>query len=262
MDMQIVEERSVAAKLEEQAKSKLILVLGRGAAGKSFWTRWWLDRARTEGRAAAAGDADIVARSLSRRMENVLAPDSYQRGDLLKWWEALTSEHNRKSGATIADFSPSGSPLREIAAAFGESFNAYFEAIGVDLVAVHMIGPDGGDVNHFAAARSLIAPRETVLVLNDGIGAVGARAREEIYSGILEDERVKAAVAEGAQLVRMPTLAMHSSDLDEVSSFTEAAAGRGLGKASIGLAHQFMLKKWLGEMDGRFAPVAAALGFG
>ncbi len=242
-----------------QPKPKLILPLGRGHNGKSFWARWMIDRAQTRGREIVVADGDRTNPALGAFFHEVLTPPSAEPDDMEVWFMALCAEQSEKRFNAVLDLGGGDQLLK----AFGRKldFSTYFEELGIEPVAVYLLSSDPDDLAFLRdlEADGLFAPEATILVLNEG-RADGRKSSSGAFNAILEHRIFTAAMKRGAVPIVMPRLfyAAESAVLRLTPSAAVACRSRE-GHPPLGVAQRQFIAKWLRDMEQNFAPVASWL---
>jgi hypothetical protein len=155
-------------------RPKLILPIGSGGAGKSFWSRWFIERAAKPGHRLDHQDwlERKIAASAESRRSLILDPGPMLFG-LIEWF---------------AD-TPVALAVEELA---------------LDFVAVYLLTPDPDSLPRLPYFLNLIKPPRTVIVLNEW--RMGADDGANAFAEVIADPRVAAARADGARIITMPHL--------------------------------------------------------
>lgn len=242
-----------------QPKPKLILPLGRGHNGKSFWARWMIDRAQRRGREVVVADADRTNPALAAYFDGVLTPPSAEPDDMEAWFMALCNEQGEKRFNAVLDLGGGDQLLKSLGRRV--DFAPYFEAHGIEAVAVYLLTPDLDDLAFLRdlEADGLFAPEATILVLNEGL-VEGRKSFESAFNAILEHPVFTAAMKRGAKPIAMPRLYHASESTARRLTMSAALAGRSRdGHPPLGVSQRQFIAKWLRDMEQNFAPVAAWL---
>jgi hypothetical protein len=225
----------------ERPRPKLTLPIGSGRTGKSFWSRWFIDRAAEHRSQLEIIDGDTINPGVAPLYKSALVPPAF-RGDQPAWFEKTigSAVEGRRSallelGCWLLDDWLAELPLAET-----------LEENGVDLIAVYLLTPDAYSLPRLPYILDLIKPSRTLIVLNEwGFEAVKARAA---FAPILANRVVAAAQADGARIVTMP----HLDDAEELDAIR---ALRGDGAAGV-MTDRPVLSAWLNRMEENFAPIA------
>ena len=225
----------------ERHRAKLILPIGSGRTGKSFWSRWFIDRAAEHRSHLDIIDGDTINPGVAPLYKSALVPPAF-RGNQPPWFEKtieLAVETRRSAllelGCWLFDDWLAELPLAET-----------LEENGVDLIAVYLMTPDAYSLPRLPYILDLIKPPRTLIVMNEwGFEADKARAA---FAPILANPIVAAAEADGARIVTMP-------HLDDAEALDAIRALRRDG-ASGAVADYPALSAWLTRMEENFAPVA------
>jgi len=137
----------------------------------------------------------------------------------------------------------------------------FFDAHGIEPVAIHLLGPDRDDLAYLRDVEEggLFAPKATIIVFNEGLVPAG-RSVKAAFAPVLDNPILHAALARGAKAVYMPRL-IPAHEVDERRlTFAAAVAGRiKEGQRQIGPYNRELIKNWLRAMEQNFAPVAGWL---
>jgi hypothetical protein len=126
-----------------------------------------------------------------------------------------------------------------------------FRALNLASILLYSIGADSDDLAYLRETErdGLLAPAKTGIVFNAGIVPAGI-SLDAAWAKHGNDPALQAAVARGAQLVRMPRLTCMTLLDDKRLRFTEANGNK------IGLTNAQRALMWLRDMERSFAPVA------
>lgn len=240
-------------------KPKLILPLGRGGHGKSLWARWMIDRAQSRGREIVVADADRTNPSLAAYFAGVLTPPSAGESDMEDWFAALCEQQALGGFNALIDLGGGDQLLKSIAGQM--KLGPFIEALGIEPVAVHLIGPDLEDLTYLRDLEKdeLFAPAATILVLNEGL-VPGKRSPARAFQEILEHPVFKTAAKRGAQPIWMPPLAPAREIALRHITINAADAGRSSERRPpVGPWNRQLITMWRKTMEQNFAPVQAWL---
>ncbi len=248
------------AKAVQQApsspKPKIILPLGRGGRGKSFLSRWLIDRAQSRGGEIVVADADRTNPSLEGYLSPVQRPPSSDERDMQQWFKALCKKQVADRFDMLIDLGGGDLFLKQLARKI--DLVPFLEKQGVEVVAIHLIGAQRDDLTYLRDLEEnrLVAPAATILVLNED-AAPKNLSTEEAFRPVLEHSVFKAAVARGARLAWMPILeAAHELEARRLL-FTAAEAGLEKDDAApLDVWDQQVVHMWLRAMEKNFAHVA------
>jgi hypothetical protein len=209
-------------------RPKFILLIGSGRSGKSFWSRWFVERAAERGAPLDIYDADPLSPPAAGRFDHGLR-FGLQDQDWLEKKIIALAEARR---SLILDPGPMLFGLIEwfTALPVAESVEEY----GLDFVAVYLLTPDPDSLPRLPYFLNLIKPPRAVIVLNEW--RISADDAANAFADIIADPRVVAARADGARIITMPH--------------------RPLPKHLTALRPQYD-PEWLHRMEDNFAPVAA-----
>ena len=240
-------------------RPKFIVPLGRGARGKTWWTRWAVERAQDQGRSVVLADADRTNATLSGYFSGVLTPPSADDDDMRDWFASFCEQQIEDRFTALIDLGGGDLMLKRIARE--ASLTNLLESHGIEVVAVHLIGPDRDDLAYLRdmEADSLFAPAATILVLNEGLLPKG-RSAQTAFQGVLDNPILQAAVKRGAKIVWMPRLTpAHEVDERRIT-FADAEASKVKeGQKPIGPFNRQIIANWRRAMEENFAPVSAWL---
>ena len=234
----------------------LFVPLGRGSTGKTVLLRWAAERAHNAGRYLVIADADRTNQTLAGYFESVNSPASTNDLDMHDWLDALVEKQIETRMTVLLDLGGGDQVLKQHAAEM--ELVPFMERNGVDVVAVHMIGPNLDDLAYLQSVEqgATFAPERTVLVLNEGLVS-GGRSEERAFDAIVDHAIFHEVMGRGAKTVRMPRLGCLHEVENRRLSFAAAQAGetkRGL--PALGLTNRQRVANWLREMVTAFAPVA------
>ena len=222
-------------------RPKLILPIGSGGAGKSFWSRWFIERSAKRGAPLNICDADPLSPVLAPLAHDADGSDCApgHRLDHQDWLERKIAASAESRRSLILDPGPMLFGLIEW---FVDTPVALaVEELGLDFVAVYLLAPDPDSLPRLPYFLDLIKAPRTVIVLNEW--RMGVDSGANAFADVLADPRVAAARADGARIIRMPHLPPPNC-LDALRSHNPRR-------------HNPVLSGWLDRMEDNFAPVAA-----
>ena len=228
----------------EGPRPKLTLPIGSGRTGKSFWSRWFVDRAAEHRSQLDIIDGDTINPGVASLYKSALVPPAF-RGNQPPWFEKTieSAVEGRRSALLDLGCWLFDDWLAELPLA------ATLEENGVDLIAVYLLTPDPYSLPRIPYILDLIKPTHTLIVLNEWrFEADKARAA---FAPILANRVLAAAEADGARIVTMP-------HLDDAEALDAIRALRGDGVTDA-LTDRPVLSAWLNRMDVNFAPIAGWL---
>jgi hypothetical protein len=239
------------AKLTDVAveRPKLVVTVGRGKTGKSAFLRWVAETALATGtRPIRVFDADIHNATLKRCFDHAEAPPSLDDEDRRTWVEARLSEMVEAVASNdpfdaVLDLGGNDLLLKRLG--FEVGLVELLDSSGVELVGVHMIGPDVADLRYLEDVErsGLFRPKRLVLVLNTGLVKT-LQNPAVAFKPILESEIIRdvTSAARGGKLVSMPAL-MCMAEIEQkgLKSFSAAAAAPQV----IGLFNTKRVAYWL-----------------
>jgi hypothetical protein len=222
-------------------RPKLILPIGSGGAGKSFWSRWFIEHSAKRGAPLDICDADPLSPVLAPLAHDADGSDCApgHRLDHQDWLERKIAASAEARRSLILDPGPMLFGLIEW---FADTPVALaVEDLGLDFVTVYLLTPDPDSLPRLPYFLDLIKAPRTVIVLNEW--RMGANSGANAFADVLADPRVAAARADGARFIRMPHLPPPNR-LDALRSHNPRR-------------HNPVLSGWLDRMEDNFAPVAA-----
>jgi hypothetical protein len=230
---------------DEHGRPKLILPIGSGRTGKTFWSRWLIDRAADRGAPLEIIDGDTVARGVAAIYKDAkLAPEAIFPADQHAWFERAIEAAALSRRSAIIDFGPSLFGFADWLA--DAPLALAMEEAGVDLVAVYFLTPDPYSLPRLPYLIDLIKPPRTIIVLNEW--GLDGNSPPTAFDAILKDPSVVVARADGARIVAMP-------DLPDAERL-EAIRHRRPALADDPRPTDPVISGWLTRMDEAFAPVA------
>ncbi len=241
-------------------RPKLIIPLGRGNRGKTFFVRWAVERAQEQGRSTVIADADRTNATLSAFFENVVSPPSGDERDVREFLATFVEKQIEEGFTAIVDFGGGDTVLKALAREI--KLVEFLSANGITPVAVHLIGPDPDDLSYLrdVEQESILAPPFTVLVLNEATVPVHRTAHAAFENAVRSHPILANTVQRGAVVVRMPRLEP-AAEVDR-ARLTFAAAEEGrveAGQHIIGPWKRQQIAIWRRAMEESFGPVATWL---
>lgn len=240
-----------------ESRPKLVALLGRGTRGKTLVARWMIERALEAGRTPAVADGDRTNQSLARSFAGVLSPPSADDDDVRAWIAGLVDNtllcHRLD---TILDLGGGDLVLKALAREM--DLLSWLTGLGVDLVAVHLIGPSSDDMAYLQSVEEggLLAAPATILVLNEGVVPPGKSPHAAFSATVQAHPILAATVARGARVVSMPRLEP-ASEIDERGMTLVMAAENQApaGQTPLGPWRAQQVAMWQRRMAHAFASV-------
>lgn len=235
----------------------LIVPQGRGGRGKTWWIRWAVERAQSQGREVVVADADRTNATLSAYFDGVVKPPSADDRDVREWLAAFVEQQIENRFTAVMDFGGGDLILKRVAREIG--LVEFLVGHGIRPVAVHMIGPDRDDLAYLQDVETdgIFAPDATILVLNEALVPPHRTAASAFAETVQSHPILEQTIARGARLVTMPRLEPASEIDMRRLTFTAAEAGRVReGQAPIGPWKRQQIARWRRAMEEAFAPVA------
>lgn len=241
--------------LADGARPKLVVPFGRGRVGKSTWTRWATERAISAGRPVVIADGDRTNATLAAFFDGCLRPESDDDWTIKRWLIALTEAVAENGCSTVLDMGAGDMLFQSVAQEYGVA--ELMESVGVEPVAVHVLGPSLDDLSLLAALESqaIFCPQRTLLVLNEGSIQDG-RPFERAYEAVRGHPVYRAALERGAREVVMRRLSC-MAQLDEQRLLFGQAADRTL--KNLGLLSKQSVVIWQRNMEAAHETVRAWL---
>lgn len=235
----------------------LIVPLGRGARGKTWWSRWLIERAQNRGRDIVVADVDRTNATLSAYFEGVVTPPSADDRDVREWLAAFIEQQIERRFTALLDLGGGDLILKRVAREIG--LVDFLATNGIRPIAVHLLGPDRDDLAYLqdVEVEGVFAPEATILVLNEALVPPHRTAATAFQQTVLEHPILVRAIERGARLVTMPRLEP-ASEID-LRRLTFAAAEAGQvkeGQVPVGLWKRQQIALWRRAMEQAFAPVS------
>jgi hypothetical protein len=240
---------------DRMAAPKLVLALGRGKTGKSTFIRWAAETALERGAEPVIADADRTNATLAAFFENVTRPESPEDEDVRLWLNDFVDRQIDTRFSAFLDLGGGDLILKTWARDL--ELAPFLEHHGVVPVAVHFLGCDLDDLSYLRDIEESAGfrPRQTVIVLNEGLVPIGRVARTA-FGPIIDHEVFRKVLDRGAVVARMPRLAcMHEIERRRLS-FADAEAGRvKAAQDRIGPVNRQLIAIWRREMASAFAKI-------
>lgn len=230
-----------------------VFAVGRGSRGKTVAYRWMIDRALNQGRELIVADADRTNQTLAAFFGDlVVSPPTADDNDMRPWLDGLLERSISEHKSIVLDLGGGDQLLKH--AALELDLAGFLARNGVTPVLLHFVGADSDDLAYLRETEreGLLAPEKTAIVFNAGVVPAGV-SLEAAWAKHEGDAALRAAVARGAQLVRMPRLACMTLLDDERIRFTDAGSGK------LGLTNAQRVAIWLRDMERSFEPIASWL---
>jgi hypothetical protein len=214
-------------------RPKLIFPIGSGRTGKSFWSRWFIERATERDAPLDICDADPLppARAPLPTHANGLNHPLRFGLDHQDWLEKKITTLAASRHSLLLDPGPMLFGLIEWFTATPVALA--LEELELDFVAVYLLTPDPDSLPRLPYFLNLIKPPRSVIVLNEW--RLSADDAAKAFADIIADPRVAAARADGARIITMP----HRPPPKRIAALRPHDA------------------EWLHRMEDNFAPVAA-----
>lgn len=234
-----------------------IVPQGRGGRGKTWWIRWAVERAQSQGREVVVADADRTNATLSAYFDGVVTPPSADDRDVREWLAAFIEQQIESRFTAVMDFGGGDLILKRVAREIG--LVEFLAQHGIRPVAVHLIGPDRDDLAYLQDVETdgVFAPDATILVLNEALVPPHKTAASAFAETVRSHPILEQTIARGARLVTMPRLEPASEiDLRRLTFAAAEASRVKEGQAPIGVWKRQQIALWRRAMEAAFAPVA------
>lgn len=235
-------------------RARLYLPCGRGARGKTTWSRWHLEARIGSGAKMLIADVDRINSTLSKFFPGALRPQSAEYSDVEALVRYVVESMSETGLDALMDFGGGDQFLRTIARRM--DFTTWLPSIGIEPVLVHVLGAASDDLSvlaDFAAAG--FQPPATIIVLNEAAVPLNMTAAQAFAATIVGNPVLEAALARGARLVTMPLLDPASAIEERGLSFANTVANRvpPEGTRALGLWCAQQCREWLRAMDAGMA---------
>jgi len=244
----------------KEVRGKFIVYLGRGRTGKSTHARAVHEAAVMAGRPVTVADCDRTNATLTSFIPTAQRPDRSDDETVTKFIEDLALYAMETRTAVMMDLG-GGDGVFPIVAERHKFFTV-LPAHGVDIIPMYFAagGRDDLEILYRMQEIGLRSPK-TVIVLNEGLA--GSRNAEiDPFEPIIRGKTVTRAMADGARLLRMPTVpiaTMNEADGLFIGLHAAAAGQVPLGEDGkphpaarpLGFWRRIELNEWLVELDKR-----------
>jgi len=241
----------------ETRDTKLLVPLGRGTRGKTFFARWAIEQAFGDGNAPVVADIDRTNQTLARFFDGVLTPASADDADVVEFIAGVIEAQAVRRFDLVLDFGAGDLILKRLAKDM--NLVKWLPTLGIRPVAIHVLGPNSDDLAYLEAMEEggLFAPEATVVVLNEGVVPAGRSAHSAFAATINEHPSLAKTLERGAKLAVMPRLEPAAEIDAQGISFLDTAENRGSRKGTLplGLWRAQQVALWRRHMAEAFAPV-------
>jgi hypothetical protein len=217
-------ERAPAVDACEHARA--VFAVGRGGRGKTVAYRWIVDRALNHGRPVTVADADRTNQTLAAFFGDlVISPPSAADDDMRPWLDGLLEKAIQQRQSLIVDLGGGDQLLKHTAMEL--DLVGFLTQNGVIPVVLHFVGADSDDLAYLRESErnGLLAPEKTAIVFNAGVVPAGVSV-DAAWAKHENDPALRAAIARGVQLVRMPRLACMTLLDDKRLRFREVTGNK------------------------------------
>lgn len=229
---------------------------GRGNRGKSFFTRWAVEEARNAGREVIVADGDCTNQTLATYFPDASSPASADHVTVTKWFEEQIETQIKSRKSLIVDFGAGDKTLKHVAHEL--SLVSFLKGQGIQLVAIHCVGPDSDDLAYLQSFEtdSLFAPDATIIVFNQFCVPPHIPQATAFSDSIAESEIIQQILARSGDIVVMPTLGCAHEIERRRISFIGAVEGETKGSLPpLGLIDRQRTRMWRDNMKKAFATV-------
>lgn len=227
---------------------KVWLVIGRGRLGKTTVVRWAAETVYGRGGEALYAAADPGNRSLATFLEGVAQPPSNDPATVALWLRSLLDHALTSKTSAIIDLGGGDTSFGRLLAESPDLADVMRD-VGVEPVAIHVIGRDEDDLSPLATMEKMgFRPRATALVMNQMTGV------REQFARVQQHSVYRSAVSRGAVPIWMPALSPDIMQLVNARGIPFTQAGDDLGLL-IGAP----VRIWLQQMARQFSPIASWL---
>lgn len=222
---------------------RLIVALGRGRTGKTVFLSWLLETARRD-LPLRIIDADVNNPVLSQRYPEAVVPTGM--GEARREWLEEQLEAQMATRDTderhdiLLDLGGGDLLVKHWGAEL--ALASTLEQSGIDVIAVHMLGPDKADLAYLEdlETHGIFCPQRTVLLMNSGLIGAGRDPGVE-FADVVKSSVVQRVKARGGKLKFMPPLTC-MNDMERCEMTFQAAALNGKG---LRLFNRTRLHQWL-----------------
>lgn len=239
----------------ESRSPRLYIPLGRGSRGKTFLTRWMVERARNGGRDVVVADIDRTNASLSSYFNDAGRPLSADDRDVEAFFSGLIESQIASNSSVVADFGGGDLIIKRLAREI--DLTNFLASNGIEAVAIHLIGPDPDDLAYLESVEDgmVFAPPATILVLNEALCPPHRTPHAAFQETINMHDIFKRTLGRGAQLVRMPRL----QPSDEINALRLTFQEAEHGQTSLGPWKRQQVSLWRRDMELAFAKISTWL---
>jgi hypothetical protein len=233
---------------------------GRGRLGGSTLLDLLIQLGRDAGRNVLIGDGDRRNPTLSALYPPGNAgaasqPKSDEVPDVKDWITDSVGEAMRLSASLVLDLGGGDRVMQE----YGQDFALveFCESQGMQPLGLFFCGPEMDDFEHILTIwrAGYFRARRSILLFNEHLVPSG-RTPAGAFDGIRSRPELKQLVEDGIRPMRVARLPCMAEVRASGLSFLEAAGGGRDGKF-LDPVRQFMVKQWIGKIQGEFERIGA-----
>jgi hypothetical protein len=187
----------------DQSGARMIIAAGRGKVGKSVTLRWIIEEMLSRGGEPVIADADRTNPTLLSFFAHATRPASAEDDDVRLWLNDLVDTQIEKRTTVFLDLGGGDQMLKQWSREL--DLAAFLEQHGITPVLLHLLGSDVDDLAYLRDLETVYAPKQTALILNEGMVPAG-RSAASVFEPVVADPIFKAAMKRGAKVVRLPRL--------------------------------------------------------
>jgi hypothetical protein len=235
-------------------------LIGPNASGKTLVARWLIERATLAGRSVKGAALDVNARTLVEYFpDGIDQPDKADPDYVMKWMAGYLAHVAEMKVPAVFDMGGGDQALALMIQTNSELLDI-LAGQHQAAVAAYFLSPRDKDLDSLATFEAVgFQPKNTVLVLNEAL-----TTDPDLFTPIVEHEVVKAAVARGAVLLRLPRLFDQETAIRmEAGNLLFGEGGSGLlqsGEAApLDSFQQYAVRRAQALLDDTFAPIVGWL---
>lgn len=245
------------------SKQKAIFLVGPGGTGKTMFARWSGWKMAIEGRQAMLCALDPQNRSLATWFDNVQQPPTTDGSQSARWLRDTLMFQMEEQLSAIYDFGGGDVALSQTIESIPDLISL-LQTEKIEPVLLYFISPRIDDLaimNHLE--RLEFQPEATAIIMNES-RIDSAITLDEAFGRTLNNNVFRNIMARGAIPLVMPRLEQEVASEIEGKRLTFGMARDGTipENASImplGPFERSMTRRWLANMENRFAPIASWL---
>lgn len=231
---------------------RLIVVDGRGGAGKTTLARFMVERANDAkpARPMAVADAERLKVGLSQYLEGVMQPEDTTPQGMVDWFTALVDGIAETKQTLVLDLGGGDDAFAGFARSV--SLSDLLVRVGITPVLLHVMSADPAELDLVDSAGRAGGywPAARALVLNEAMG--GGRSRTQAFTPVRNHPVAKAFVKGGGKVVYLLRLPVMAHLNEKRLSFSRA---ENLPPKEFGIVGQQSVMLWRRWMEAEFDPV-------